>query len=536
MFFMEKLSNISITKYANIISYIILVIISSIYILRTNDVIQFEGGDNAYYLFLGKAIADGIGYRDTFSPDSPPNVHFPPLFPLLIAAEIKLFGLNIYIIKLMLSVFAVLSLLVSPVLFARYDFKAPLLPAILFAGSYIYFYHSDQFLTEPIFIACMLLSLFFFEKYLTKGAKINLLLSVLFSWACILTRTAGVAIAVALPLAYLVAKEKKLRNFLIVVSFFVILILPFFVWSLRNRLVAGETSSYLNQFMLIDPYNPMIGKVTPYYLAMRIVGAVRFYFTDTTETIVTSLYYSSRLLSFSIAGLLWGLFIVGFVKKSISKITAVELLTLVFLFITLSWPFRGYRFLMPLYLFIFGYTIYGALFIVSSIKKQKILSNVVLSLFILLSLAIFIINLHDLYDYYIDAKKGQAFKVHVGTGVYVLPRPQYPELGRMLEAALWLKNNTPNDGITLSRKPSLVALAGVKKVIGPEPNIPMDPAGWLYKNQVKYILVDEVIPDIINFMRVLTKGQSTIPGIKVIYKNENTYVIETNLATLIQKK
>lgn len=523
----------SITKYSSITGYVILSIIAVIYIIRTNNVIQFEGGDNAYYLFLGKAIVQGAGYRDTFLPGSPPNVHFPPLFPLLIALEIKLFGLNIYLIKLMLSLFAIASLLISPLLLTRYKFKAPFLPAILLGVSYIYFYHCDQFLTEPIFITSVFSSLLFFECFITKDKKSYLILSVVFCWASLLTRTAGLAIAGTLPLAYLLTKEKKAKNITIASVFFVILILPFVLWSLRNKIMAGETSSYLNQFMLIDPYDPSKGKITLYFFVMRILEAIKFYFSDTTENLIYSLYNSPRVFSLGTAGLFWGLFLLGFVRKSITKTTAVELFTLAFVFITLSWPFRGYRFLMPAYLLLFGYTIYGALFIVSSIK-QKILSKAILLFFGMLFLGIITINIRDSYNYYVYSQKAKKFKVHVGDGVFVLP--EYPEIGRMLEAGLWIKNNTSNDGITLTRKPSLLALAGVKKVIGLEFPIPPEPAKWLYKKRVKYLLIDEAHPDMVNFMRVLTNKQSTIPGIKIIYKNENTYVIEVDLQTLIQHK
>lgn len=524
----------TVTKYFKVAGYVILITISVIYIIRTGDVIQFEGGDNAYYLFLGKAIAEGIGYRDTFLPGSPPNVHFPPFFPLLIALEIKLFGLNIYIIKLMLSLFAASSLIVTPTLLSRYDFKTSFLPGIFFGCSYIYFYHCDQFLTEPIFTASLFLSLLFFEIYLSTGKKGHLILSILFCGSVVMTRTAGLALVGALPVAYLLAKEKNIKNFVTGILFFVILILPFFLWSVRNKLVAGETSSYLNQFMLIDPYDPTMGKITPYYFAVRILDAVRFYFTDTTESIIYSSYGLPKPLSLGIAGLFWALFLVGFIKKCITRITAVEIFTLAFLFITLSWPFRGYRFLMPAYLFLLAYIIHGAVFITSFIK-WKILSIIILVFLEMLFILCFLVNLRDSYDYYRYAKKGESLKVAVGEGVFVFTRPQYQELGRMLEAALWLKNNMPSDGVTLTRKPSLVALAGVKKVIGPEPIVPANPVGWLYKNQVKYILVDELLPDIIDFMRSLTKGQSLVPGIKIIYQNENTYIIETDLPVLIQQ-
>ncbi len=55
------------------------------------------GGDSAQYLSLGKALAEGVGYRDTHLPSTPWHVHYPPGFPLLLAGEWLLFGGGSYL-------------------------------------------------------------------------------------------------------------------------------------------------------------------------------------------------------------------------------------------------------------------------------------------------------------------------------------------------------------------------------------------------------------------------------------------------------
>ena len=55
------------------------------------------GGDSAQYLSLGRALAEGLGYRDTHLPSAPLHVHYPPGFPLLLAGEWLLFGGGSYL-------------------------------------------------------------------------------------------------------------------------------------------------------------------------------------------------------------------------------------------------------------------------------------------------------------------------------------------------------------------------------------------------------------------------------------------------------
>src|ERR1019366_5056821 len=42
--------------------------------------------DDARYLLLARSIAEGTGYRFVFVPGAPAGTHFPPAFPLVLAA------------------------------------------------------------------------------------------------------------------------------------------------------------------------------------------------------------------------------------------------------------------------------------------------------------------------------------------------------------------------------------------------------------------------------------------------------------------
>jgi len=59
--------------------------------------------DDGVYLLSAKALAAGDGYRLTYLPGMPPAIHYPPLFPLLLAALLKVtpaFPANVAVLKL----------------------------------------------------------------------------------------------------------------------------------------------------------------------------------------------------------------------------------------------------------------------------------------------------------------------------------------------------------------------------------------------------------------------------------------------------
>jgi hypothetical protein len=69
------------------------------------------GGDSAQYLSLGRALAEGLGYRDTHLPNTPLHVHYPPGFPLILAGEWLLFGGGSYLpFKILVLCFSSLGL------------------------------------------------------------------------------------------------------------------------------------------------------------------------------------------------------------------------------------------------------------------------------------------------------------------------------------------------------------------------------------------------------------------------------------------
>ena len=66
--------------------------------------------DSGAYLSLAQSLVSGEGYRDIFLDGSPAHTKYPPVFPLLLAPLVYLFGLNFWVIRLLSVGLGVLAL------------------------------------------------------------------------------------------------------------------------------------------------------------------------------------------------------------------------------------------------------------------------------------------------------------------------------------------------------------------------------------------------------------------------------------------
>lgn len=67
----------------------------------------FEGGDNVKYILLGRSLADRTEYKEIWRPNEPEHAQYPPLFPLILAVVISLFGEHLIILKLTIVLFGI---------------------------------------------------------------------------------------------------------------------------------------------------------------------------------------------------------------------------------------------------------------------------------------------------------------------------------------------------------------------------------------------------------------------------------------------
>ncbi|MCG8466743.1 MAG: glycosyltransferase family 39 protein, partial [Gemmatimonadetes bacterium] len=201
----------------------------------------FPGGDNAGYLILGDALRSGAGYRDLYLPGAPLHAKYPPLFPAMLAALGAVQASK-------LAVLACTSLVVWATARLGRLYAGPR-PALLAAGllaiNPTLLEYGHYILSEAPFTLAVLLALWAFKRDDSKGA----LLAILAAAAAFATRTAGLTILLALPLAWILKREPR-RSLWAAASALAVLL----AWGAYQSWAAPNQPGYLQELVLVDPY------------------------------------------------------------------------------------------------------------------------------------------------------------------------------------------------------------------------------------------------------------------------------------------
>jgi len=526
---MTEANKISLRRRADYAAWIVLALICSVYIFRTNSIFYFHGGDNANYVLLAKALAGGEGYRDTFKPGAPPHTHYPPLFPLMLAAVVAFRGIDIFFMKLLVSIGAAATLILTFILLRRRSFALPLMAVVWFGCSNIFFSHSDKLLSETIFMAFAIASLLFFDKWLEKGGWKSLVITVIACWAAQMTRTAGVTIAPAVGFTSLLRRDKSKKNILESVALMSICLLPAFVWGLRNHMVSGgEAAGYLSQLLSVDPYDPTRGYIGVMGFVVRFLDNARAYIFDTNGLLWIDFGTVNlpKTGIWTIMILFWVLVIIGFGSRVGKGIGVTEVFIFFYIGMISIWPFRGSRFMMPAYPFLMAYTVEGASVVIHlfSEKRKAVKWTIASLLIVIFSVSLSINALGSGIQHFRTSERIKRKKIRVDEGIYMYTF--WEDYDRLLRLCMWLARKTEPGALVMARKPRLVALASGHPVIGVPLVMPDDPKKWLIEKEIRYILVDEAYPNTIEFMRALTGGEKLIPGVKISFGLGYTMLVE----------
>lgn len=219
------------------------------------------GGDNALYVMLSESILTmGDGFSTTIEPGpAVPHTLVPPGYPMLLAAVGALFGRNIVLLKLLsLALTAgtawIFCLFVRDRARRREGPYPQLLLPLAFAASPLMIDYSHWILSEAPFVFFVMLSLFFLQRDSGDREDRNFWLALAAAVASYYVRSVGALLLVAASVGYLV--RRRWRKFLIHGFVGGSLTIP---WLIRNRLLEGRTTPYLEQFSLVSIYDPEAG-------------------------------------------------------------------------------------------------------------------------------------------------------------------------------------------------------------------------------------------------------------------------------------
>ncbi|WP_419935569.1 hypothetical protein [Candidatus Palauibacter sp.] len=211
----------------------------------------FPGGDNAGYLIIGDALRSGEGYRDLHLPGTPLHARYPPLLPLLLAGLGWLGGVGVA--KVAMLLLTTVSVWATAHFGRGWVGPGPALGAAgLLAVNPTLLEYGHYILSEAPFTLCVVVALWLSRREDRTGAALAMLAAV----AAFATRTAGMTILVALPLAWLLEGRRRRALWSGAVTAGAL-----GAWALYQRLAAAEQPGYLAELLLLDPYTPTAGSV-----------------------------------------------------------------------------------------------------------------------------------------------------------------------------------------------------------------------------------------------------------------------------------
>ncbi|MFL5607596.1 MAG: hypothetical protein ACJ8AD_14195 [Gemmatimonadaceae bacterium] len=214
--------------------------------------------DDAFYVILARSIAEGRGFRFLNLPGSPAATHFPPGYPLALAALWRVapgFPANLIVFKAFNAVcLAVIALGVARFARARLgDERLAVAAGVVTAVSMPLLILGNMLLSELFFLALVVMLLHALERAtespVSRGQLLGLGAAIA---ACTLVRTHGIVLVPAT--AALLLARRRWRDAAIVSGAAVCCLLPWQLWSARHggtlpAPLLGQYDSYARWWM-----------------------------------------------------------------------------------------------------------------------------------------------------------------------------------------------------------------------------------------------------------------------------------------------
>lgn len=313
----------------------------------------FPGGDNANYMILGESLRSGAGYRDLYLPTEPLHAKYPPLFPALLAALGWLGGLQLYKLAMLACTVTAVWLTIRIGRQLLGDGSA-LLVGVLLAVNPVLLEYAHYVLSEAPFVALVLISLWAAGRSGGRGFG----LAVLTAIAAFLTRTAGLTVLLAIPLAAALSRRFRRASLAGGAGLAVML-----AWGVYQRWAAPEQAGYLQELALRNPYDPAAGSVGLGGLFARAAGNAWTYVSRVLPQTLTGLDPMGAPTVLTLIGVaLAALVLVGWVRRVQERVGAAELFVLLYAGLICMWPevWTDRRFLLPLAPLLLVFSVSGA--------------------------------------------------------------------------------------------------------------------------------------------------------------------------------
>lgn len=301
--------------------------------------------DDATYVVLAKSLATGEGYRQLNLPDAPQVTHYPPGYPLFLAALWRIwpnFPDNLVLFKYANAVLLALAAL-GVYVFARTRAQLSALGAgtVALAGTVcvLVLYVTGIVVSEPLFMALLFPALLVSEKASDDGKATTAVAAAALGVALSLVRTIGIAMLPALLIALATRRHWKAAAAALIAG--LCLLAPWQLWATAHAadvpaVVNGKYGGYLA--WMLKGYREGGSAFGLEVINKNLVGL-----RDLLEFLVMPTSWSwARLPVFAaaVAIALYGL------TRLARRAPVTVLFALAYFAIVLLWPFEVHRFLM----------------------------------------------------------------------------------------------------------------------------------------------------------------------------------------------
>jgi len=403
------------------------------------------GGDNANYFILGKALAEGHGYKSISMYNAPPHNHFPPGYPAIIAFVMKFFSDEITTIKTANGIMFFFTLIILFFVFRKLtqNIHLSFVLCIITLLNSIMLKHSTIMMSEiPYMLFTSLNILLFINLDFTIHPLKNryfypFLLTLSFVYYI---RSLGIALLGGILLYLLIKKNWK--YLIATISGFALLALP---WFIRGKIIGG--GSYMSQLFMKNPYRPEMGNMEMFDWFTRFGKNLMRYITREIPSGTFPFIHVDYDADITVMQWIIGIIILLIAAYGLYKLPKQRILILWYLLgtfgIVLLWPdvWFGPRYIIPVIPFILlltVYGIYGGVLMVAERKyklNNRLISNILIPWLFLFSIPLFLPGVKELH----------AFAEGVYSNTY----------RNFFEIAKWSRYNTPADAIFCCRKPAL---------------------------------------------------------------------------------
>ncbi|MBI4358109.1 MAG: glycosyltransferase family 39 protein [Candidatus Omnitrophica bacterium] len=244
------------------------------------DVRGFNAHDPAGYIDRAISIWNGDGYGERFADRFLPVTMQPPGFSFLLAPIVGIFGVNFFALKIYMVFWGALTAFVYLFFFRRFLQRATdaYVATLVLMASPVIFGLSHRVLSEiPLFFFTSL-ALVALNNYLKSRARIYS------GWLWMGAASLGIAYLFKFTALGVVAGgwllflHPEFRNWIVfkkMLLFTVLISLPVVLWQVYSSSIPQETwywtNSFLNQFILKNPYDPAspIASVSDWVVRMR---------------------------------------------------------------------------------------------------------------------------------------------------------------------------------------------------------------------------------------------------------------------------